>query len=420
MSYFSAVRNAFRLPDLRRRLLITGFLLLVYKLLTIIPVPGITPAMIEQARNSEIAGTTAFQAFNVLSGGALANLSIVALSIYPFLAAVELINNFIPIIPRLRQIAREPGAEDNLRTLAARLTIPLAIFSAVIGEDIALPLLDVERADFLSGLTVVAALTAGTFITFWIAQMIDSDGLGAGIPLIVYTNIIGEVPTFFANAEAWGPIKAVIIVLVLIVLVIVMIMLQQGVRRIPVQYGKRVRGRKSYGGSNLGIPVALMPANLSTIESGYGLMVIISAVLLYLLDTFPSPVMESISAGFLNVWPWLLFFLVLITTFRAMGARAQEENIAVRLQQNGGFIPGVRPGKRTEDYIRTVELRLAGVTAPFLAFLSVLPWLLQWLFELKEPAYLVLVLWVSIRIVVDFHRQLEAKLMMRNYEGFLR
>ncbi|MBE0689993.1 MAG: hypothetical protein IH587_07725, partial [Anaerolineae bacterium] len=226
LSYFSAVRNVFRVPDIRNRLLTTGFLLLLYKLLTIITAPGITPGMIEQARSSEIAGTTAFQALNVLSGGALVNLSIVALSIYPFLAAVEMINNLIPVIPRLGQIAREPGARDNLHALATRLTIPLVVFSALIGEDIALPLLDIERTDFLSGLTVITALTAGTFLTLWIAHLIDEDGIGGGISLIIYTNIIGEVPTFFSNAEAWGLIKTGIIVLLLVVLVFIMIKLR--------------------------------------------------------------------------------------------------------------------------------------------------------------------------------------------------
>jgi preprotein translocase subunit SecY len=420
MRYFSAVYNAFREPDIRNRLLITGMLLLLYKLASVIPVPGITLSMIEQARSSAVAQTTAFQAFNILAGGALANFSIVALSIYPYLAAVEMVNDLTSIIPSLAVMSREPGGQEKLFRIATRLTILFVVFSALVGEDIALPLLNVERSGFLNALTTITALTAGSFFTLWIAQLIDSDGMGNGISLIIFTNIAAALPTFFSNAEAWGLVKTVLIVLTLVVLVPVMIMMREGVRRIPVQYGKRVRGRKPYGDSGTYLPVPIMPDQINTIESSYGYMIFVSSVLLFLIDKTSIPVISDVSAWFLKGWPLLLFFLVLILTFREMAALVEEKNLAEILQRGGGFIPGVRPGRATDEYIHKVTLRLTWITAPFLALLSVLPWLLQQLFGLAEPVYVVPVLWVSIRIIIDLARQLEAHLVMRNYPGFMR
>jgi preprotein translocase subunit SecY len=419
MSYLSAVRKVFRMPDLRDKILITILLLIFYKMATVLPVPGVTPEMIEEVRTSEVAGTTAFQALNVLAGGALANLSIVALSIYPYFAAIELVNKFTPIIPRLQEISREPGGADKLTRLAVLLTIPLAVITALIGEDIALPLLDVERSGFMNGLVVVTALTAGTFFTLWIARQIDEDGIGNGVSLIIFANIAGAFPTFFSNIEVWGLVKTALIVAVLIAMTYIMIQMWEGQRRVPVQYGKRVRGRKQYGGASTHIPIPVAPTGLNTLESGYGFMILVGVALLYLSENHASPLVSDASRLYVNFTPLVLFFLVLVMTFFSMSVMVTERNYADNLQRSGGFIPGIRPGKLTNQYMLRVTMRLAWLTAPFLALLSVSPWLLQWIFGLAEPVYLVIVIWISIRIFIDLLRMFEAQMVLRTYDRFI-
>ncbi len=432
-----ALRNAWRLPDLRNKILFTGLILVVYQFAAHVPVVGVDRGALQQllTQGSGIVGV-----LNLLSGGALQNFSVIANGVYPYITASIIFTVLIPVIPRLEQISKEPGGREKIETYTYYLAIPMSIiqvisqiqiFNSIIGQ----PIIPGFGSDVLLTITVMVTMTAGTFFAVWLGNLITEQGIGNGMSIIIFGGIVARAPQNLmqllqgSTQPLWN---VVLFVLITLVSVAVIVYIQEGVRRIPVQYGKRVRGRKQYGGSSTHIPLKVNSVGMIPLIFAQSIITFPAL----LVNLFPDGAIKTtVTTTFgqqQGLVYWLTFFVLVVGfTFIYSDIQVGNQDLSGNLQRNGGFIPGIRPGKRTSDYIVRVTRRITIVGAIFLGVIAVVPGLVDFLNRLLFPteqvgglnAATVLSgsgLIIVVGVVIDTLRQLEAQLVMRNYDRFIR
>ena len=434
-----AFRNAFRLPDLRNKLLFTGLILVIYQFAAHVPVVGVNRAALENLIENQ-AGL--FGVLNLLSGGALRNFSVIANGVYPYITAQIILQVLTPVIPRLEQMQKEPGGREKMETYVYYLAIPMAIlqtisqiqiFNALGGQ----PIIPNFGSDFLLTLTVIVTMTAGTMFAVWLGQLITEQGIGNGLSIIIFAGIVARAPENLLSllTGSTQPVFNLIAFIVITVLsIIAIIYIQEGVRRIPVQYGKRVRGRKQYGGASTHIPLKVNPVGMIPLIFAQSIITFPALIV----GLFPDgPVRQAITATFgqqQGLVYWISFFILVVGfTFVYSDIMVGNQNLSENLQRNGGFIPGIRPGKNTQTYISRVTRRITLVGAVFLGVIAILPGIMDFINRILFPTEIVtgtagnaaLVLSGSgliivVGVVIDTMRQLEAQLVMRNYDRFIR
>jgi len=441
MQTIEAVRNALRLPDLRRRLMYTLFILLIYQFCAHIPVPGVNRSALESLLSGDSAGF--IQVLNLLSGGAVSQFSILANGVYPYITAQIILQLLTGVIPQLEAIAKEPGGQDKLNQYTYYLAIPMGLLQAIgqvniVGYSVGgVETLIPGFGPFnLTTVAVLATMTAGTMFAIWLGNLITEQGIGNGLSLIIFAGIVAQVPRSLGvqmQSEwwLWDIIAFTVLTLATIAFIVIM---EQGTRRIPVQYGKRVRGNKMYGGGSTHIPLKVNSAGM------------IPLIFAQAIVTFPAilanifwpgqPIATSMQATFGNrtgFWFYLFeFILVVAFTYFYTDVLLQNQKLGENLQRQGGFIPGIRPGKRTQDYITKVTRRITFAGALYLGFVTIIPGLftfIDYVFTgrsdttgINSPAQVMSSagLIIVVGVVVDTMRQLESQLVMRNYEGFMR
>ncbi len=435
-----ALRNAFRLPDLRNKLLLTGLILVIYQFAAHVPVVGVDRSALQSLIEGQSGGLIGV--LNLLSGGALQNFSVIANGVYPYITASIILQVLIPVIPRLEQMSKEPGGREKIENYTYYLAIPMSILQVVsqiqifntIGGRAIIPGFG---ADFLLTLTVIVTMTAGTMFAIWLGNLITEQGIGNGLSIIIFAGIVARAPENVVNllGSSTQPVfNLVAFILITVLSVFVIIIIQEGVRRIPVQYGKRVRGRKQYGGASTHIPLKVNPVGMIPLIFAQSIITFPALIV----NLFPEgPVRESITTTFgsqQGLFYWLTFFVLVVGfTFIYSDIMVGNQNLAENLQRNGGFIPGIRPGKRTQDYISKVTRRVTLVGALFLGLIAVVPGIMDFINRILFPNEVVsgtagnpaLVLTGSgliivVGVVLDTMRQLEAQLVMRNYDRFIR
>ena len=452
-----SVRAAFSLPDLRRRILFTIGMLIIYRLLANIPVPGVN-LQAWLLFTSQQTGNSVVDFLDLLSGGAVSNFSVMAMGVYPYITASIIIQLLTPIIPQLEELQSEgESGRNKLNRYTYYLTVPLAFLQAIgqirlVGISLAggvesiMPNFGFSADQLLPTLTTLVAMVGGTMFAIWIGERITEEGVGQGISLIIFGGIVagilpslGQMLTLDNTARIFS-IITFLIYLVLTVLVIVII--QEGQRRIAVQYGRRVRGRKIYQGQSTYIPLKVNTAGMIPIIfaqsiltffpliaglfiSGSGGVVDRVASTISLFGTQQDPTVAPIAFGAY----WILYFLLVVAfTFFYTDVMIRQQNLPETLQRQGGFIPGIRPGKRTETYIMSVVRRITLVGALFLGLIAVLPGIMGVVATILridglEQSVLVISgsgLIIVVGVVIDTMRQLEAQLLMRHYEGFIK
>lgn len=435
-----ALRNAFRLPDLRNKLLITGLILVIYQFAAHVPVVGVDKSALQSLIQGQSGGLIGV--LNLLSGGALQNFSVIANGVYPYITASIILQVLLPVIPRLEQLSKEPGGREKIETYTYYLAIPMSIVQTISQIQIfntmgGVPIIPGFGSEPLLTITVIVTMTAGTMFAVWLGQLITEQGIGNGLSIIIFAGIVARAPENLVSllTNSTQPIyNFIAFVLITLVSIIGIIIVQEGVRRIPVQYGKRVRGRKQYGGASTHIPLKVNPVGMIPLIFAQS-FITFPALLVNLFP--PGPVGQSITQTFgqqQGLAYWLTFFaLVVGFTFIYSDIMVANQNLSDNLQRNGGFIPGIRPGKRTQEYIQRVTRRITLVGALFLGVIAIAPGIVDFINRLLFPteavsgvagnAALVLSgsgLIIVVGVVIDTMRQLEAQLVMRNYDRFMR
>ncbi len=440
----SALRNAWRLPDVRNKLLLTAFILLVYQFAAHVPVVGVDGNALRLAFESESGAL--LNVINLLSGGAVRNFSVIANGVYPYITASIIFNLLVPIVPALEAIQREPGGQEKIQRYTYYLTIPMAILQSISQISIfnigltqqGLSIIPGFGQDLLLTVTVITTMVAGTMFAIWLGELITEQGIGNGISIIIFGGIVSSAPTNLinlvnSNQERWLYNIALFVVITLVSVVIIII-IQEAVRRIPVQYGKRVRGRKQYGGGTHYIPLRVNPVGMIPLIFAQSIIAF-PAIIASLFP--PGDFGQSIQTTFGNqqgLVYWGTFFLMTVGfTFFYADVMVGNQKLAENLQRQQGYIPGIRPGKRTEEYIVRVTRRITLVGALFLGLIAIVPGLVDLLNRLIFPleatisqagnaAYVLSGsgLIIVVGVVIDTLRQLEAQLVMRNYDGFIR
>jgi len=436
---FDAFRNAWKLPDLRTKLLITGFILLIYQFGAHVPVVGVDPAALEALLNSQSGGLIG--TLNLLSGGAVKHFSILAMGVYPYITAQIILQLLVPLVPRLEAMQREPGGQEKIQRYTYFLAIPMAVLQAIgqinifgtLGGSPIIPGFGLN----LLGLAVVATMTAGTMFAIWLGELVTEQGIGNGLSIIIFSGIVAQAPgqlSTLLNNSTQPLFNLILFVVIVIVSLIVVIVIAEGTRRIPVQYGKRVRGRKQYGGGSTHIPLKVNAVGMIPLIFAQSIITLPAI----LVNLFPEgPIRTEITQDFgnhLGLGYWLTFFILVVGfTFVYTDIMVAQQDLSDQLQRNGGFIPGIRPGKRTQEYIQRVTRRITFVGALFLGIIAIVPGFVDLLNRILFPteavagtsgnnAALVITgsgLIIVVGVVIDTMRQIEAQLVMRNYEGFM-
>ena len=416
-------KNAWRIEDLRKKILYTLLMLLVYRIGTsFIPIAGMDVAAIKQT----VEGSDILGFLNMITGGSLAGFTIFAVGISPYITASIVMQLLTFAIPALERLSKEGGEEgrEKLKRITRYVGIGLALIMSI-GMVMSLRSYMITT-DLLSKITMVLTLTAGACIVMWMGEKITEKGIGNGVSLIIFVGIVARLPVtvwsfmqniFAGEVNAWALLP---IVVIYVAIVAGVVFIDCGERRIPVQYAKRVVGRKMYGGQSTNIPMKVHSA---------GVMPIIFAVTLL---QFPGMIASFWpQSGFALWWgrwmnsatiPYNIIFAILIV---ALGyfynmVTFNPVEVSKNIQQYGGFIPGIRPGKPTSDYLAKISSRLTLFGGLFLALLATLPGLIAGLVGTNIMALTATGVLISVSLALETSKQLESQMLMRHYKGFLK
>lgn len=426
MELLKTLSQAWKVEELRKKILFTLMMLIVYRIGSNIPVPGINRTYLSQMFSGE---TGLLDLFDLFSGGSFSNFTIFALSITPYVTAsiiVQLLTIALPYFERLSKEGNE--GHKKMATITRYMTVVLGLIQAI-GLTVGLFKNAVVDKSAFASITIIMVLTAGTVFLMWLGEQINEYGIGNGISLIIFAGIVDRFPTFVRNTYAQvseGAISGVAVLTLLIVsvmLVMVIILFEQGVRKIPVQYAKRVVGRKMYGGQSTHIPMKVNQAGV--------IPIIFSLSLLQfpLIVTYFAP--KSAYADFVNKYispsgdPGLWIYVVLnvvLTMFFTYFYTAITFNpteVAENMRQSGGFVPGIRPGTATVEYLSRVMSRLCFCGGLFLAAVSVIPTIVS-NFTPFEMTFGGTSLLIAVGVATDTVKQIQNQMLMRNYQGFLK
>jgi len=441
----TAFAKAFKTPDLRRKLLFTLFVLALYRLGATLPSPGVSYGNISTCLNAATKGGNAgvYTLINLFSGGALLRLSVFALGIMPYITASIIIQLLVVVIPRLEQLKKEGSAGQAKLTQYTRyLTIGLAILQSTgivalarsgqlfpgcnDANGVAIRIIPDES--ILRLITLVIVMTAGTTVIMWLAELITNRGVGNGMSILIFASIAARIPAEGGNIlqKSGGLVFTLICAFGLVVITSV-VFLEQGQRRVPVQYAKRMIGRRMYGGTSTYIPLKVNQAGV--------IPVIFASSLLYLpqlISSLGNPNNPGQVAVFVNrylvsqsSWVHILTYFVLIIffTYFYVAITFNPTEVADNMKKYGGFIPGIRPGKPTAEYLDFILSRITLPGSIYLGVVAVLPNFFLGLtgtnnnqnFPFGGTAVLIMV-----GVGLETVKQIESQLMQRNYEGFLR
>jgi preprotein translocase subunit SecY len=439
---FSALVNAFRIPDLKRRLLITAALLTVYRIGCYVPTPGIDTAALGEFFNrvAKTQGGALFGIINMFSGGAMERLTIFALGIMPYISSSIIFQLLTAVIPALEKLSKEGKAGyEKINQYTRYGTVLLSVVQSFF---IALWLENPERFEGLRivmnpglgfRLLTVLTLTTGTIFIMWLGEQIQERGIGNGISLVITAGIISRIPVainqlvalIFPSSAAHRqiqPFTLVIMAALLVIVVFSVIMITQGQRKIPVQYARRIVGRKVYGGQNTYIP-------LKVDTSGVIAIIFAQSIILFpatLASFIPNPGFQRLAQGLIRghllytaIYALLIIFFCYFYTAIVFNPQDLSEN----MKKHGGFIPGIRPGAPTAEFLDFVMTRITLAGALFVAVIAIFP---DFIMATLNVPYLVASFFggtgvlIMVGVMLDTLKQVESHLLTHHYEGFIK
>lgn len=429
-----AARSAFLVPDLRRKLLFTLGLLITFRLAAHVPVPGVQTSALQSVLNQN----NLLQMLNLFSGGSLQTFSIMALGVYPYITSSIVMQLLVPIVPRLEELSKEGEyGRNKINQYTRMLTVPLALIQGY-GQMLALNSLNgtntqvFKNFGLFSGstafptLAILFSLAAGTIFAMWLGELITENGVGNGISLIIFAGIVARLPTLIVQQISGGNgLFLIPMAVITAVIIAAIVFMSEGQRRIPVQYAKRIRGGRMYQGQSTHIPLRVNSAGMIPLIFAASIVILPGTISTYFFAAHQKWLQDlahwTYNAFKSDSWPyWFAYFVLVIGfTYFYTAVTFQQQNLPETLQKNGGFIPGHRPGKMTERYLNGVLTRITLAGALFLAVVAVMPYFISlatgvYTFTFSSTAVLIVV-----GVAIDTMKQLEAQLMMRQYEGFI-
>ena len=424
------MRNAFRVPDLRRKIFFTFLILAVYRLGANIPNPGIDHAAVQQLvdRGREAGGVVSF--LNLFSGGALTRFAVFALGIMPYITASIIMQLLAVVIPRIEEWQKQGEVGHKKITQWTRYqTIVLALIQST-GLVFLFHNPENFGVDLIPNFTpprialIVLTMTAGTGLIMWLGELITQRGIGNGMSLLIFASVISELPSQSSLIySTLGPFGAGVFLLIGLGIVVGIVLVEQGQRRIPVQYAKRIVGRRMMGGGSTYIPIKVNQAGVIPIIFASSVMyipvLISSAAPWQSLRSFVSRYFVEASSV-----PYILMFFLLILafTFFYVAITFNPVQQADYIRKYGGFIPGIRPGRPTAEYLNRVLTRLTVPGSLFLAAIAIIPSIIAATTSLQQNTFPFggTSILIAVGVALETMRQLESQLLMRHYEGFLR
>ncbi|HHY31652.1 MAG TPA: preprotein translocase subunit SecY [Firmicutes bacterium] len=413
-----SLASAFRVPDLRKKIIYTALLLAVFRIGSFIPVPGV-----DVTRLIETYGETGiFQFLDLFSGGALRRFTVFAMGVNPYITASIILQLLTIVIPSLEELSKE-GVEGR-RKIAQWTRYGTVVLGVIQALGVTMGIRGaIEDPGILPVLLIVVTLTAGTSFLMWLGEKISEHGIGNGISLIIFTGIIARLPAgvhttvLTIGRGGISPINVVLFLVLGLASVVGVIWITLGARRIPVQYAKRVVGRRVYGGQTTHIPLRVNQAGV--------IPVIFASSLL----TFPLTIAQFVpKLAFLTEWlrgdsiSYMVIYAVLVVAFTYFytAITFNVTEVANNMKKYGGFIPGLRPGRPTAEYLDRVLTRITLVGGLFLAVVAVLPNIMTSITRLSTIYFGGTALLIVVGVALDTMKQIEANLVMRQYEGFMK
>ncbi|MBO0784836.1 MAG: preprotein translocase subunit SecY [Actinobacteria bacterium] len=434
----TAFLGAFRTPDLRRKLLFTLGIIAVFRLGASLPTPGVSESAVRFCTGQvSRSGNSIFALVNLFSGGALLKLSVFALGIMPYITASIILQLLAVVIPRLETLKKEgPSGTAKITQYTRYLTVGLAILQStgivalarsgnLFGNQCARPL--IPDTSIFTIATMVICMTAGTAVIMWLGELITDRGIGNGMSLLIFTTVIsvipGEILNIYRSRHAF--VTAVVLV-VGVAIVAFVVFMEQAQRRIPVQYAKRMVGRRMYGGTSTYIPIKVNQAGV--------IPVIFASSLLYIPQlassllgnqTHPQAwdawIQRYLVTGSSPVYIGLFFALNIFFTYFYVAITFNPTEVADDMKKYGGFIPGIRPGRPTAEYLNLVLTRLTAPGSLYLAVIAIIPMIaLALVGATQQFPFGGTTILIAVGVGLDTVKQIESQLQQRNYEGFLR
>ena len=409
------MKSAWRIPELRKKIIYTFGMLLVYRLLCVIPVPGIDIGTVAAA----VKDYSILDFMNMMTGGSFQNMSIMAMGITPYINSSIILQLLTVAVPSLEKLAKEgPEGRKKITEWTRYLTVVLAFIQAV-------GLVFAMRANSYGGIWYIVigiSMAAGTALAMWIGERITENGIGNGISLLIMAGVVsnmfnwGRQAIVGVAAGTVGILPVLVVVIALVAMIVVITFVDMGERRIPVQYAKRMVGRKMYGGQSTHIPMKINSTGVMPLIFGFAIL------------QFPATVFAFFPTSGINMW-WTSFqngiwyqivlaVLIIAFTYFYTSITFNPIDISKNMQQNGGIIPGIRQGRATSDYLAKVSGRLTLFSALFLAVLATIPTIITRVFGIRAPFAASSVL-IAVSVALETLRQVEAQMVMRHHKGFL-
>jgi preprotein translocase subunit SecY len=437
----SNIKNVFKVADLRNKILFTFMIVGVYRVGAAIRVPGVDPLAIDQLREGAQDG--ALGLFNLFSGGAFESFSVFALGIMPYITASIIMQVLGVVIPKLEELQQQGAVGQRkitqytryvtiaLATLQATVLVFLfgtggggAFFSAVQAPSV--PLL--PDGIWPRGYLIIPTLVAGTAVLMWMGEMISQRGIGNGMSMIIFASVVASLPGgFYSILQVNKIFWFVVMIVVTLAIITAVVFVELGQRRIPVQFAKRVVGRRMMGGQNTYIPLKVNQSGVIPIIFASSVL-LLPAILASFLGGASSgwryEVQQLVDQYILNsqniVYVTLFALLIIAFAYFYNSIAFDPVRQADQIRRQGGFIPGVRPGPQTEAYLAKAVNRITLPGAVFIAFIAILPYLILWAADVSTFAFAGTSVLISVGVALELMRQIDSQLMLRNYEGFLK
>jgi len=416
--------NAFRIKDLRKKLLFTLFVIIIFRILSHVPIPGVDLL----ALRSLLASNAFLGLLNLFSGGSLENFSIVTLGLNPYINASIIMQLLTMVFPALEALSKEGEfGRQQINQYTRLLTVPLAFVQAYSVYFLLKNQGIISSLSAFNIIVMVLTMTAGTLLLMWIGELLTEYGIGNGISMLIFVGIVSSLPTSFGqtlsttSSQGYGGIITMVVISIAVIAGVVMV--NEGTRNIPIEYARKVRGAFQ-GGANY-LPLKVNQAGVIPIIFAVSLVLLPSIIGRYLLAS-PNPSVQNI-ANFLNtnftsttfLYNLTYFLLVVGFTYFYTAVQVNPEKIAEDIKKSGGFIPGIRPGKPTAEYLSRVITRITLAGAVFLGLIAILPSIVQNFTSVSTLTVGGTSLLIVVSVVLETIRQMESMMETRNYESFI-